>query len=100
MSDKDGAITHWMRVNVDVTDEVRARQVAQSRLASEREAWSGLNMLSRISDALSDMDISVALTTVSHVLVPEAARWVKFLTYQDGVLRSARTINDDLDDQQ
>ena len=100
MSVKDGAITHWMRVNVDVTDEVRARQVAQSRLASEREAWSGLNMLSRISDALSDMDISVALTTVSHILVPEAARWVKFLTYQDGVLQSARTLKDDVDEQQ
>lgn len=100
ISDDADTITHWVRVNVDVTDEVRARQVAQSRLASEREAWSGLNMLSQISDALVDMDISVALTAVSHILVPEAASWVKFLTYQDGVLEPARTFNDEVDAQQ
>lgn len=91
VADADGTVTHWVGIQVDVTDQVRRSNAQQQSIAEERRARSGLSLVSQVSDVLSDADDPYVLREIAALLRRDLVRWASFFV-DDGELRPASGI--------
>ncbi len=90
--DADGVVTHWVGVQVDVTDQVRHSAAQQESIEQERRARAGLTLVSQVSDLLSDLDDPYVLREIAGLLCPGVVSWAAFFL-DDGGLRAADAID-------
>ena len=86
--DDDGRLTHWVGVQVDVTDQVHLSEAQERAVAEERRARTGLALVSQVSDLLADLDDPDVLHDVASLLRDDVVRWAGFFL-ADGGLRAA-----------
>ncbi|QTE31224.1 SpoIIE family protein phosphatase [Pengzhenrongella sicca] len=86
--DAAGTVTHWVGVQVDVTSQIE-RQAAQiAAVQLERRARTGLAIVARVSELLTDLDDPLALRNVAALLASDVVAWAGFFL-DDGGLRAA-----------
>ncbi len=90
--DEDGRVTHWVGIQVDVTDQVRHSDAQQQSIQAERRARNGLALVSQVSDILSDLDDPYVLREIAGLLRAEVVDWAAFFL-DDGGLRAADGID-------
>lgn len=90
--DTDGAVTHWVGVQVDVTDQVRHSAAQQESIETERRARAGLALVSQVSDLLSELDDPYVLREIAALLRPDVVAWAAFFL-DDGGLRAVDAID-------
>ncbi|GEN80364.1 SpoIIE family protein phosphatase [Actinotalea fermentans] len=90
--DADGAVTHWVGLQVDVTDQVRHSAAQQESIEQERRARTGLALVSQVSDLLSDVDDPYVLREIAALLRPDVVAWSGFFL-DDGGLRAVDGID-------
>ena len=90
--DADGAVTHWVGVQVDVTEQVRHSAEQQESIETERRARAGLTLVSQVSDLLSDLDDPYVLREIAALLRPDVVAWATFFL-DDGGLRAVDAID-------
>lgn len=90
--DADGVVTHWVGVQVDVTEQVRRAAEQQESIEHERRARTGLALVSQVSDLLSELDDPFVLRNIAALLQPEIVAWATFFM-DDGGLRPADSID-------
>lgn len=88
----DGAVTHWVGVQVDVTDQVQHSAAQQESIETERRARTGLALVSQVSDLLSDLDDPHVLREIAALLRPDVVAWSAFFL-DDGGLRAVDSID-------
>jgi PAS domain S-box-containing protein len=90
--DDAGAISHWISIQVDVTDQVEHADAQDASIREERRARAGLAMVSRVSDLLADLDDPYVLREVAALLEHEVVGWAGFFV-DDGDLRATTGID-------
>lgn len=90
--DAEGVVTHWVGVQVDVTDQVRHSAEQQESIETERRARAGLALVSQVSDLLSDLDDPYVLREIAALLRPDVVAWSAFFL-DDGGLRAVDAID-------
>ena len=83
--DDDGLLTHWVGVQVDVTDQVDHARAQELAVAAERRARSGLALVAQISDLLADLDDPDVLQEVTALLRHDVVRWAGFFLADGGL---------------
>ncbi len=81
----DGTVTHWVGIQVDVTEQVRHADAQRESIAVERRARSGLALVSRVSDLLSDLDDPYVLREIASLLRAEVVDWAAFFVADNGL---------------
>ena len=89
--DEHGTVTHWVGIQVDVTEQVRRAEEQDRSIAAERRARTGLALVSRVSDILADLDNPDVLTEIAALLRAEVVPWAEFFL-ADGALQPASGI--------
>jgi signal transduction histidine kinase/CHASE3 domain sensor protein/ActR/RegA family two-component response regulator len=86
--DARGQVEAVLLFAVEVTEQVRARQVVEAALADQRESEESLRFLSEASAALAtSLDHEATLQQVVHLAVPVLADWcVLDLVAEDGCI--------------
>ena len=90
--DAAGVVTHWVGVQVDVTDQVQHSAAQQESIEQERRARTGLALVSQVSDLLSDLDDPYVLREIAALLCPDVVAWSTFFL-DDGGLRAVDAID-------
>lgn len=90
--DADGRITHWVGLQVDVTDQVERADAMDASIREERQARAGLALVSRTSDLLADLDDPHVLREIATMLELEVVGWAGFFV-DDGDLRATSGID-------
>ncbi|KGM10039.1 serine/threonine protein phosphatase [Cellulomonas bogoriensis 69B4 = DSM 16987] len=83
--DDDGTVSHWVGIQVDVTDQVRHEVEQQESIAAERRARSGLTIVSQVSDILTDLEDPMVLHEIASLLAPTVVSWARFFLDDDGL---------------
>ena len=83
--DERGAITHWVGIQVDVTEQVLHSETQRQSIETERRARNGLAMVSQVSEILSDLDNPSVLREIADLLGPGIARWSGFYLDDDSL---------------
>lgn len=94
VADGEGRITHWVGIQVDVTEQVRRATEQQASIEVERRARSGLALVSQVSDMLADLDNPYVLREIAAMLRGVVVDWAVFLL-EEGGLRAAHGIRSD-----
>lgn len=90
--DDHGTVTHWVGIQVDVTDQVRHSDAQQQSIEAERRARNGLAMVAQVSDLLGDPTNPYVLREIAALLRPDVVRWSGFFL-DDGGLQLADGIS-------
>jgi len=90
--DAHGTVTHWVGIQVDVTDQVLHDDAQQQSIEAERRARAGLALVSQVSDLLSDLEDPYVLREIASLLRHEVVGWAGFFV-QDGGLRASHGID-------
>lgn len=88
VQDADGRITHWVGMQVDVTAQVAHAAAQELSIEAERRARTGLALVSRVSELLSDLDRPYVMRDIAGLLVGDVVAWAAFFVDDDG-LRAA-----------
>ena len=83
--DDRGLITHWVGIQVDVTEQVLHSETQQQSIETERRARNGLAMVSQVSEILADLDNPSVLREIADLLRPGIVRWCGFYLDDDGL---------------
>ncbi|WP_182112824.1 MULTISPECIES: SpoIIE family protein phosphatase [unclassified Actinotalea] len=89
--DAAGTVTHWVGVQVDVTEQVRRAAAQEASIEVERRARAGLSLVAEVSDLLSDLDEPSVLREIAGLLREQVVDWAAFLV-DDAGLRPASGI--------
>lgn len=92
VADDAGRVTHWVGLQLDVTDQVRHAHAQERSIEAERRARIGLALVSEVSDILSDLDDPYVLREIAGLLRHEVVAWAGFFL-DDGGLRAADGID-------
>lgn len=90
--DADGVVTHWVGLQVDVTDQVQHSAAQQESIEQERRARAGLALVAQVSDLLADLDDPNVLREIAALLRPDVVAWSGFFL-DDGGLRPVDAID-------
>lgn len=90
--DDRGRITHWVGIQVDVTDQVAHADAQAASIREERKARAGLVMVSQVSDLLYDLDDTSVLRGITTLLESETVGWAGFFV-DDGGLRATSALD-------
>ncbi|HEY3437149.1 MAG TPA: PAS domain-containing protein, partial [Actinotalea sp.] len=90
--DDDGVVTHWVGIQVDVTEQVEHAAQQALSIQAERRARSGLALVSRVSDILADLDDPYVLREIATLLRPEVVSFAEFFL-ADGALQPTSGID-------
>ncbi|TWG86316.1 PAS domain S-box-containing protein, partial [Cellulosimicrobium cellulans J34] len=81
----DGAVTHWVGVQVDVSEHLERYADQVASLALERRERAVLDVVSRSSDLLADLDQPYALRDITQLLAGYVVDWAGFYLNDDGL---------------
>ena len=87
----DGVITHWVGIQVDVTEQVNHAAEQQLSIEAERRARTGLTLVTRVSDLLYDLESPYVLREIAALLRDDVVAWAGFFV-DEGGLRPADRI--------
>ncbi len=74
--DADGAVTHFVGIQADVTAQVEAQQARDRQLAAARDDGARLALLAAVSNELAThLDRAGALRALTDLTVPHLAAW-------------------------
>lgn len=90
--DDAGMLTHWVGIQVDVTEQVRQSDAHRRSFEVERRARTGLALVSQVSDLLGDLDDPSVLREIASLLRAEVVDWAAFFVADTG-LRPANGID-------
>ncbi|HMO10299.1 MAG TPA: PAS domain-containing protein, partial [Actinotalea sp.] len=90
--DDSGRVSHWVGIQVDVTEQVEHADAQAASIREERRARAGLAMVSQVSDLLSDLDDPYVLREIGRLLEREVVGWAGFFV-DDGGLRATTAID-------
>jgi PAS domain S-box-containing protein len=90
--DAAGTVTHWVGIQVDVSDQVAHADAQAASIAEERRARAGLALVSEVSDLLADPDDPYVLRAIASLLRREVVGWAGFFV-DDGGLRATTAID-------
>jgi PAS domain S-box-containing protein len=93
MPDDDGRLTHWVGIQVDVTEQVALAAAQELSITTERRARSGLVLVSQVSDLLSDLEDPYVLREISSLLRADLVRSAQFFLADARGLRPASSID-------
>ncbi|WP_069386205.1 SpoIIE family protein phosphatase [Cellulosimicrobium cellulans] len=85
LRDGDGVATHWVGVQVDVSDHVERYAAQVASLALERRERAVLDVVARSSDLLADLDQPFALRDITALLAGYVVDWAGFYLNDDGL---------------
>jgi PAS domain S-box-containing protein len=83
--DDRGVVTHWVGIQVDVTEQVRHAEDQAQSIEAERRARGGLALVSEVSEILADLDNPYILRDIADLLRPGVVRWSGFFLDDDGL---------------
>lgn len=83
--DATGRITHWVGIQVDVTDQVQHSDAQQRSIEAERRARAGLALVAQVSDLLADVEDPYVLREITGLLRAEVVRWAGFFVDDAGL---------------
>jgi PAS domain S-box-containing protein len=98
VSDDQGVITHWVGIQVDVTEQVLHAETQRRSIETERRARNGLVLVSQVSEILADLDNPYVLREIADLLRPDVVRWSGFflddagLEAADGITATAQAL--------
>lgn len=81
----DGTVTHWVGVQVDVSEHLERYAAQVASLALERRERAVLDVVSRSSDLLADLDQPYALRDITELLAGYVVDWAGFYLNDDGL---------------
>ncbi|QJW37954.1 SpoIIE family protein phosphatase [Cellulosimicrobium protaetiae] len=81
----DGSVTHWVGVQVDVSEHLERYAAQVASLALERRERAVLDVVSRSSDLLADLDQPYALRDITELLAGYVVDWAGFYLNDDGL---------------
>ncbi|MDF2805315.1 MAG: serine/threonine protein phosphatase, partial [Cellulosimicrobium sp.] len=81
----DGTVTHWVGVQVDVSEHLERYAAQVASLALERRERAVLDVVSRSSDLLADLDQPYALRDITGLLAGYVVAWAGFYLNDDGL---------------
>ena len=90
--DDRGQVTHWVGIQVDVTDQVEHSDAQQHSIDAERRARTGLTLVAQVSELLSDLEDPYVLREIAGLLGDQVVDWAAFFL-DDGGLRAAEGID-------
>ena len=90
--DDRGQVTHWVGIQVDVTDQVEHSDAQQHSIDAERRARTGLTLVAQVSELLSDLEDPYVLREIAGLLGDQVVDWAAFFV-DDGGLRAAEGID-------
>lgn len=74
--DGDGAVTHHVGIQTDVTERVQAQLAREAALDQERVAAARLQLLAEVSQELAQhLDYTTAVRALAEITVPRLATW-------------------------
>lgn len=91
--DATGTVTHWVGIQVDVTQQIRHADAQERSIEAERRARIGLALVSQVSDLLSDLEDPYVLREIAGLLADEVVSWAGFFL-DDGGLRVADGVDE------
>ncbi len=92
LRDESGTVTHWVGALVDVTQQVDERTADAARIDRARQETAGLELLSRVSDLLLDLDDPGVLREIALLLRQDLVGWAAFYL-DDGGLRAVEGVD-------
>lgn len=78
-----GAITHWVGIQLDVTDQKREQDRQMRTLDVERRSREALALVSDAAEILTDIDSPTVLADVADLLSTGPVAWAGFYTADD-----------------
>ncbi|MFE9232269.1 SpoIIE family protein phosphatase [Cellulosimicrobium funkei] len=81
----DGAVTHWVGAQVDVSEHLDRYAAQVASLALERRERAVLDVVARSSDLLADLDQPYALRDITALLAGYVVDWAGFYLNDDGL---------------
>ena len=87
--DEAGAVTHVVGVHVDVTRQVEHAAAQQESIEAERRARTGLFLVTRVSDILTDVESPYVLREIAALLRDDVVAWAGFFVASDDGVRPA-----------
>ncbi|WP_229241608.1 SpoIIE family protein phosphatase [Cellulosimicrobium marinum] len=81
----DGEVTHWVGVQVDVSEHLERYAAQVASLALERRERAVLDVVARSSDLLADLDQPYALRDITELLTGYVVDWAGFYLNDDGL---------------
>lgn len=85
LADAAGTVTHWVGVQVDVSEHLDRYTAQVASLAVERRERAVLDVVSRSSDLLADLDQPYALRDITDLLTGYVVDWAGFYLNDDGL---------------
>ncbi len=90
--DDEGRLTHWLGVQVDVTERVEEQERQNRAVLAERRRGTGLELVAQVSDLLADLDDPHTLRDIADLLMHDVVTWAGFFL-DDGGLRPAEGVD-------
>ncbi len=90
--DDQGRVTHWVGIQVDVTEQVEHSDAQQRSIDVERRARTGLTLVAQVSELLSDLEDPYVLREIAGLLREQVVAWAAFFV-DDAGLRAAEGID-------
>ena len=90
--DDAGRPTHWLAVQVDVTERVEEQERQARAAVAERRRGAGLGLVAQVSDLLADLDDPHTLRDIADLLMHDVVAWAGFFL-DDGGLRVAEGVD-------
>ena len=88
VQDDDGAVRHWVAFITDVSQDVSDHAEQARSIAVERAARTTLDLVSLVSDLLTDLDYPYVLREVAQHLQHGVVRWAGFFLNDNGLVFS------------
>lgn len=85
LRDASGRVTHWAGALFDVTQQVDQSTADAARIDRARQETAGLELLSRVSDLLLDLDDPGVLREIALLLRQELVAWAAFYLDDNGL---------------
>lgn len=86
--DRDNTVRHWVAMITDVSQEVLEREEQARSIAVERAARTTLDLVSLVSDLLTDLDYPYVLREVAQHLQHGVVGWAGFFLNDNGLVFS------------
>ena len=86
--DRSGAVRHWIAFITDVSQDVLDREEQEHSIAVERAARNTLDLVSLVSDLLTDLDYPYVLREVAQHLQHGVVGWAGFYLNDNGLVFS------------
>ena len=86
--DRDNVVRHWVAMITDVSQDVIEREEQARSIAVERAARTTLDLVSLVSDLLTDLDYPYVLREVAQHLQHGVVSWAGFFLNDNGLVFS------------